>query len=230
MYVICWHWYARENGSHGHHDFGTAGVEHLLRDVKDATISTLATEVTSGDHMMCCMQQFDVQESSDLCIQYVPKLLHFVSCKKSFMFFRCFFTCWLQKKNKKLCFRSSFLTIEVQLQLKSRALLLYFTYKIAKFMKMCKSQRDSWHQSWKPRKQKKCLVRTQLYIILGWAACVTNYQRNRTWEVHSCGHLSWNCIEMIKRRSESLWVLGRLVGSLSPWRDWRHDWRRFMPI
>lgn len=54
MYVLCWHWYACENGSHGHHDFGTAGVEHLLRDVKDATISTLATEVTSGDHM-CCM-------------------------------------------------------------------------------------------------------------------------------------------------------------------------------
>jgi hypothetical protein len=100
MYVICWHWYACENGSHGHHEFVTAGVEHLVRDVKDATISTLATEVTSGDHMMCCMQQFDVHESSDLCIQYVPKLLHFVSCKKSFMFFRCFFTCWLQKKNK----------------------------------------------------------------------------------------------------------------------------------
>ncbi len=100
MYVICCHWYACENEFHGLHDFGTAGVEHLLRDVKDATISTLATEVTSGDHMMCCMQQFDVQESSDLCIQYVLKLLHFVSCKKSFMFFRCFFTCCYKTKTK----------------------------------------------------------------------------------------------------------------------------------
>jgi hypothetical protein len=68
--------------------------------VKDATISTLATEVTSGDHMMCCMQQFDLQESSDLYIQYVPKLLHFVSCKKSFMFFHLLAT---KEKQKIVC-------------------------------------------------------------------------------------------------------------------------------
>jgi 26S proteasome regulatory subunit N8 len=41
------------------------GVEHLLRDVKDATISTLATEVPSCNHIRCCTQHFNVEGFSD---------------------------------------------------------------------------------------------------------------------------------------------------------------------
>jgi hypothetical protein len=170
--------------------------------------------------MMCCMQQFDVQESSDLCIQYVPKLLHFVSCKTSFMFFRYFFTCWLQKKNKKLCVRSSFLSIEVQLQLKSRALLLTSLIRLPNLWKCINLKEILGTRVENQESKRNSLVRTQSYIVLGWAACVTSYQRNRMWEVHSCGHLSWNCIEMIKQRSESLcefwagwWEACRLEGT-----------------
>jgi hypothetical protein len=132
----------------------------------------------------------------------------------------CFFTCWLQKKNKKLCVRSSFLTIEVQLQLKSRALLLYFAIRLPNLWK-CVNLKEILGTGVENQESKRnAQVRTQSYIVLGWAACVTNYQRNRMWQVHSCGHVSWNCIEMIKQRSESLcefwagwWEACRLEGT-----------------